>query len=62
MLYELIIFTMMQPYVAPLWIQLTPTSQTACIERKLRFEELFESAEGLVFTLECEPVEKDDDS
>lgn len=62
MLYELIIFTMMQPHVPPLWMHLTPTSESVCVERKLRFEELFEGIEGFIFSLECEPVEIKDDS
>ena len=60
-MYELIIFTMMAPNVEPMWLHLEPTSESVCIESKQVWDEMFALTDGLVFSVTCEPVEKDDD-
>ena len=57
-MYELIIFTMMQPNVEPRWQHMAPTSQSVCLQRKRKFNKIFVKVDGLVYSFTCELVKK----
>jgi len=59
MLYELIIFTMLQPNVEPKWTHILPTTHALCLARKERLEATFDMTNGLIYSMYCELVKEE---